>query len=40
MPYIHFRVQALGHYSFNTQMYVAGEPGNENNFILNGLGAP
>ncbi len=39
-PHIHFAVMAPGHDRFVTQMYVAGEPGNERDFVLNGVRDP
>lgn len=38
-PHIHFKVAAAGHRDLITQMYVAGEPGNESDFLLNRLDA-
>lgn len=34
-PHIHFKVAADGHPDLITQMYVAGEPGNDSDFLLN-----
>lgn len=39
-PHIHFAIMAPGHDRFVTQMYVAGEPGNERDFVLNGVRDP
>ncbi|MEW8028840.1 MAG: protocatechuate 3,4-dioxygenase [Candidatus Thiodiazotropha sp.] len=39
-PHIHFRVIGDGIEGFTTQMYVAGEPGNESDFILNSVRDP
>ncbi|MEW8297082.1 MAG: protocatechuate 3,4-dioxygenase [Candidatus Thiodiazotropha sp.] len=36
-PHIHVRVVGVGFESFTTQMYVAGEPENESDFILNSV---
>lgn len=34
-PHIHFKVAAAGRRELITQMYVAGEPGNDDDFLLN-----
>jgi protocatechuate 3,4-dioxygenase, beta subunit len=39
-PHIHFAVSARGVPRFVTQMYVAGEPGNERDALLLGIGDP
>ena len=36
-PHIHFSIAAPGHERLITQMYVAGEPQNERDGILNGI---
>lgn len=36
-PHIHFKVAATGRRELITQMYVAGEPGNESDFLLNAM---
>lgn len=36
-PHIHFKVAAAGHRELITQMYVAGEPGNASDFLLNAI---
>lgn len=39
-PHIHFAVSASGFPRLTTQMYVAGEPRNANDFVLNRIGDP
>lgn len=39
-PHIHFAVLAPGHGRFVTQMYVAGEPGNAHDWLLNSVRDP
>ena len=38
-PHIHFKVLAQNHPALTTQMFVAGEPGNANDFVYRALGA-
>lgn len=39
-PHIHFAVRLKGRERFTTQCYVKGEPGNERDFVLNGIRNP
>ncbi len=39
-PHIHFKISGSGFSGLTTQMYVAGEPGNRRDFVLNAIGDP